>query len=160
MAAEADRLLEASQIRDQLVTRVSHELRTPLTSVKGYVEALIEGEGGDLDPAQRELAAIALRNTVRLEILIADLLLLSRVEAGQLQLRAMPVDVSSSLQMVSEDLEQLAHEGGINLIVEVTPRFIWGLDRERFEQAVTNLVSNAIKYSPDGGPVLIRARQA
>jgi signal transduction histidine kinase len=159
MAAEAGRLLEVSQVRDQLVTRVSHELRTPLTSVKGYVEALIEGEGGDLDPAQRELAAIALRNTVRLEILIADLLLLSRVEAGELWLRAKPVDVHSSLRMVIEDLDQLAQEAGTNLIVEAMPEFVWALDRERFEQAVTNLVSNAIKYSPRGGPVLIRARQ-
>ena len=159
LAAEAGRLLEANQVRDELVTRVSHELRTPLTSVKGYVEALIAGEGGDLDPAQQELAAVALRNTVRLELLIADLLLLSRVEAGQLDLRAMPVDVHASLQMVSEELTQLAQEGGIQLIVEVAPGFRWGLDRERFEQAATNLISNAIKYSPEGSSVLIRARQ-
>ncbi len=159
MAAEAGRLLEASQVRDELVTRVSHELRTPLTSVKGYIEALIAGEGGDLDPAQQELAAVALRNTVRLELLIADLLLLSRVEGGQLELRAKPVDVHASLQMVSEELTQLAQEGGIQLIVEVAPGLTWGLDRERFEQAATNLISNAIKYSPEGGSVLIRARQ-
>lgn len=159
MAAEAGRLLEASQVRDELVTRVSHELRTPLTSVKGYVEALIAGEAGDLDPAQQELAAVALRNTVRLELLIADLLLLSRVEAGQLELRAKPVDVHASLQMVCEELAQLAQEGGIQLIVEVAPGFTWGLDRERFEQAATNLISNAIKYSPEEGSVLIRARQ-
>ncbi len=112
MAAEAGRLLEASQVRDELVTRVSHELRTPLTSVKGYVEALIAGEAGDLDPAQQELAAVALRNTVRLELLIADLLLLSRVEAGQLELRAKPVDVHASLQMVSEELDPARTRGG------------------------------------------------
>ncbi len=159
LAAEAERLLEAGRIRDDLVTRVSHELRTPLTSVKGYVEALLEGEGGDLEPAQRDFAAIALRNTVRLELLIADLLLLSRVEAGELELRARPADVSSSLRMVSQDLDQLAQEGGINLIVEAATDLTWSLDRDRFEQAVANLVSNAIKYSPDGGPVLIRARQ-
>ena len=160
MAAEAGRLLEASQVRDELVTRVSHELRTPLTSVKGYVEALIEGEAGDLDPAQRELAAVALRNTVRLELLIADLLLLSRVEAGQLELRAKPVDV----HVVASDGQRgaraartrgadQADRGGRARVST------WGLDRERFEQAATNLISNAIKYSPEGGPVLIRARQ-
>jgi signal transduction histidine kinase len=159
MAAEASRLLEASQVRDQLVTQVSHELRTPLTSVKGYVETLLEGESGELEPAQKELAAIALRNTVRLELLIADLLMLSRVEGGALVLQAKPVDVHSSLRMVSQDLDQLAQEGGISLIVEATPDFIWSLDRERFEQAIANLMSNAIKYSPGGGPVLVRARQ-
>jgi signal transduction histidine kinase len=159
MAAEADRLVEAGVIRDQLVTRVSHELRTPLTSVKGYVEALLEGEGGELEPEQRELADIALRNTTKLELLIADLLLLSRVEAGQLELRAKPVEVRSSLQAVSADLGQLAQEGGVSLIVEATPEFVWELDRERFEQAVANMISNAIKYSPGGGPVLVRGRQ-
>ena len=159
LAAETDRLVRTGQIRDQLVSRVSHELRTPLTSVKGYVEALLGGEGGELDPAQRELATVALRNAVRLELLIADLLLLSQVEAGQLILRAARVDLSASLDLLKEDLEQLAQENGVVLIVETTKGFEWDLDRDRLEQAVSNLVSNAIKYSPDGGAVLIRARQ-
>lgn len=159
LAVEADRLVEAGMIRDQLVTSVSHELRTPLTSVKGYVEALLEGEGGDLEPEQRELADIALRNTVKLELLIADLLLLSRVEAGQLELRAAPLEIRSSLQAVSADMGHLAQEAGVSLIVEATPEFVWGLDQERFEQAVANLISNAIKYSPGGGPVLVRGRE-
>jgi len=159
LEAEADRLAEVAEVRDRLVSRVSHELRTPLTSVKGYVEALIGGEGGELDPAQRELAAVALRNTVRLELLIADLLLLSRVEAGQLELRPERVDIRASLDRVAEDLEQLAREGGVTLIVEGPLGFEWVVDRERFEQAAANLISNAIKYSPAGGPVLVRARQ-
>jgi signal transduction histidine kinase len=159
LAAKTDRLVEAGVIRDQLVTRVSHELRTPLTSVKGYVEALLDGEGGELEPEQRELADIALRNTTKLELLITDLLLLSRVEAGQLELRAKPVEIRSAILSVSADLRQLAQEGGVSLIVEATPEFVWGLDRERFEQAVANLISNAIKYSPGGGPVLIRGRE-
>ncbi len=150
LEAEAGRLLEESEVRDRLVTRVSHELRTPLTSVKGYVEALIEGEGGELDPAQRELAVIALRNTVRLELLIADLLLLSRVEAGQLELRARRTNLQESLEMLREDLNQLAHEAGVRLVLEVPAGIEWAVDRERLEQAVANLVSNAIKYSPAG----------
>jgi signal transduction histidine kinase len=159
LEAEADRLIEESEVRDRLVTRVSHELRTPLTSVKGYVEALIAGEGGELDPAQRELAGVALRNTVRLELLIADLLLLSRVEAGQLELRAERTELRDSLEMLREDLNHLAMEAGVTLILEAPPDIEWAVDRERLEQAVANLVSNAIKYSPSGGPVLIRARQ-
>ena len=152
--------MEMNEERDRLVTRVSHELRTPLTSVKGYVEALIAGEGGELDPAQRELAIVALRNTVRLELLIADLLLLSRVESGQLKLRPGTVEIAASLEASKEDLQQFAREGGVTLIVEATPGLEWDVDRERFEQATANLISNAIKYSPGGGPVLIRARQA
>ncbi len=157
---ETERLLELTQERDRMVTRVSHELRTPLTSVKGYVEALLGGEGGELDPAQRELAAVALRNTVRLEHLIADLLLLSRVEAGQLELRAELVEIRGMIELLAQDLDQLAQEGRITLVVEVEPGLEWSVDRQRLEQAITNLVSNAIKYSPEGGPVLIRARQA
>jgi signal transduction histidine kinase len=160
LAAEADRLMVINEERDRLVTRVSHELRTPLTSVKGYVEALIAGEGGELDPMQRELATVALRNTVRLELLIADLLLLSRVESGQLELRPGTVEIAASLEASKEDLEQLAQEGGVTLLVQATPGLEWDVDRERFEQATANLISNAIKYSPEGGPVLIRAHQA
>jgi signal transduction histidine kinase len=61
--------------------------------------------------------------------------------------------------MLKEDLDQLAQEGGVTLIAEVPPDLEWEVDRERFEQAAANLISNAIKYSPDGGPVLIRAKQ-
>jgi signal transduction histidine kinase len=160
LAAEADRLMATNEERDRLVTRVAHELRTPLTCVKGYVDALIAGEGGELDPAQRELATVALRNTVRLELLVADLVLLSRAESGQLELRPGTVEIAASLKASKEDLEQLAREGGVNLIVEATPGLEWDIDQERFEQATANLISNAIKYSPGGGPVLIRARQA
>jgi signal transduction histidine kinase len=102
---------------------------------------------------------VALRNTVRLELLIADLLLLSRVESGQLALHPGSVDIAASLEFSRQDLDQLAHEGGVTLIVEAPPGLAWDLDRERFEQATANLISNAIKYSPEGGPVLIRARQ-
>ena len=159
LQAEAGRLIEESELRDRIVSRVSHELRTPLTSVKGYVEALLEGERGELGAGQRELAEVALRNTVRLELLIADLLLLSRVESGQLELRAEWVRLRESLEHVRQDLEQIAREGGVTLIVEAAPDIEWSADRERLEQAVANLVSNAIKYSPRGGPVLIRGRQ-
>jgi len=160
LEVEAERLLELSQERDRMVTRVSHELRTPLTSVTGYVEALLGGEGGELDPAQHDLAAVAMRNAVRLEHLIADLLLLSRVEAGQLELRAERVEIRGMIELLAQDLDQLAQEGRITLVVEVEPGLEWNVDRQRLEQAITNLVSNAIKYSPEGGPVLIRARQA
>ena len=160
LEAEAERMLELTQTRDRMVTRVSHELRTPLTSVKGYVEALLGGEAGGLDPAQRELAAVALRNTVRLELLIADLLLLSRVEAGQLELRAERVELGPVIKTLAQDLDQLAKEGGVTLIVEVEPGLEWDVDRERLEQAIMNLISNGIKYSPEGGPVLVRARQS
>jgi signal transduction histidine kinase len=159
LAAETDRLMEMNEERERLVSRVSHELRTPLTSVKGYVEALIEGEGGELDPTQRELATVVLRNTVRLELLIADLLLLSRAESGQLALNPDSVEIATSLEFSRQDLDQLAQEGEVTLIVEAPPGLVWDVDRERFEQATANLISNAIKYSPEGGPVLIRARQ-
>ncbi|MDQ3730369.1 MAG: HAMP domain-containing histidine kinase [Actinomycetota bacterium] len=160
LEAEAGRLLEINEERERLVTRVSHEFRTPLTSVKGYVEALMGGEAGDLDPAQRELAAVALRNTVRLESLIADVLLLSRVEAGQLELRPERLDMRPMLEGLAQDLLQVTREAGVSLIVEVEPGLEWDADRERLEQALTNLLSNAIKYSPEGGPVLVRAKQS
>lgn len=156
--ATARRLLELDEIRDRLVSRVSHELRTPLTSIKGYLEALLEGESGDLDPEQRDLASVAHRNTVRLELLIGDLLLLSRMEAGQLELRLEGLDLERSLEDLREELSQLAHERSIELALDVSSRLVCVADKERLEQALTNLISNAIKYSPEGSRVLILAR--
>lgn len=156
--ATAGRLLELDEVRDRLVSRVSHELRTPLTSIKGYLDALLEGESGELDPEQRELASVAHRNTVRLEILIGDLLLLSRMEAGQLQLRRAELDLGRSLEGLREELSQLARERSIEITVDVPNGLVCVADKERLEQAVTNLISNAIKYSPEGSPVLILAR--
>jgi signal transduction histidine kinase len=159
LADETERLLDLNLQRDRLLSRVSHELRTPLTSVKGYVEALLSGERGNLQPEQRELAAVALRNSLRLELLIADLLLLSHVEAGQLKLRPESIRLRESLGALAEELDHLASERGNTLIVEAPEELRWSVDSQRLDQAVTNLIANAIKYSSEGGAVLIRARQ-
>jgi signal transduction histidine kinase len=159
LLAETGRLQEEAEQRELLVSRVTHEVRTPLTSIKGYLEALNEGEAGRLEHAQRDLSAAALRNTVRLELLVSDLLLLTHVEAGQLALNPSAVDVRALLDHLAEDLGQLAEERSTTLVVEAPPGLTWKLDKARFEQAVINLIANAIKYSPDGSAVLIRARE-
>lgn len=156
----AGRLEELDEIRDRLVSRVSHELRTPLTSIKGYLEALLEGESGDLGSEQHEYASVALRNTVRLERLIGDLLLLSRVEAGQLELRREELDLGETLSRLSDELEPLARRRDITLAVSEAGGLRVVADPDRLDQAMTNLISNAIKYSPEGSPVSIRARSA
>jgi signal transduction histidine kinase len=154
----AGRLEEVDVRRERLVSRVSHELRTPLTSIRGYLEALLEGVSGELAAEQRDYAAVALRNTVRLERLIGDLLLLSSVEAGQVKLRSEPIDVRELLRSLCEELAPIASERDISIEVVDDTGVTVHADRDRIAQAMTNLISNAIKYSGRGEAVTLTAR--
>ena len=153
----AGHLEELGVRRERLVTSVSHELRTPLTSIRGYLEAMLEGESGELGPEQRDYAAVALRNTERLERLIGDLLLLSSVEAGQVTLRHEPIVVGQSLRRLCEELAPIARRRGIRIDVADAGQVAVTADPARLEQALTNLISNAVKYSPEGATVRLAA---
>jgi signal transduction histidine kinase len=161
MAAEVEALVEGLReldaMKSKFVSSVSHELRTPLTSVKGYVEMLAAQEVGPLSDEQEEYATIALRNVARLQRLIDDLLTLSRLDAGRLELELEPLDVGDVLGDVREAMEPLAGERDIRIGLEATPSLTVPGDRARLEQALGNLVSNAVKFSAVGETVLLRA---
>ena len=150
-----DSLREAAEVRSQ-VSSISHELRAPIASVHGYLGALLAGDAGELNAEQREYAEIALRNLGRLQALIDDLLTISRIDAGRMRLEPKPFDVAQTVRELAEDLEPLARDGGIRLVVQAPPRLGVTGDRLRLVQAFTNLVTNAIKYSPHGGDVQVR----
>jgi signal transduction histidine kinase len=153
----AQRLRELDQMKEGFVSTVSHELRSPLTSVKGYLEAMLEGEVGELNDEQREYAEIVYRNSSRLQALVDDLLVLSRIEADKLTLEPEPFDLAASLGRLREDaLAQLA-PGEVSVAIEAPAEIELTGDRRRIEQAVSNLVSNAIKYGGEGDEVRIRA---
>lgn len=149
------RLEELDRQKDDFVSTVSHELRTPLASIIGYAELLDDGDAGELDPAQLRVVSVIRRNADRLRGLIEDLLVLSRIEARGLEIDHARVSLDRVVHTVVESLGPVAARAGITLRDEVAPAEVEG-DALHLERAVTNLVSNAIKFTPEGGEVDVR----
>ena len=161
MAGEVESVVEGLRAVDDLKTRfvasVSHELRTPLTSIKGYLQLLENGLAGELEPEQRQYVEVAARNAERLAVLIDDLLMLSRADAGELELEIGEVDVAAELRHLREELAPVAGERGLSIDLDAPGEIVIRGDRRRLHQSFTNLVSNAIKFSPDGAHVEVEA---
>jgi signal transduction histidine kinase len=150
---------EVNQMKTEFVSTVSHELRTPLTSIKGYIDLVLEGEAGDLSDLQEEFLGIVKQNSDRLVTLINDLLDISRIESGRVHLKIEPVDLGDVVADAAGTFRAVLDKGEIALEIDVAegiPRV--AADRSRLGQVVTNLISNAIKYSPGGGTVRVEAR--
>jgi two-component system, OmpR family, phosphate regulon sensor histidine kinase PhoR len=144
-------------IRRDFVANVSHELRTPLTAIKGYAETLLGPAGADPDTRQRFLSVID-RHSARLGRLIDDLLTLSDLELGRSPLRLATVYVAPAVEDVLQILGESAARAGVTLSGQVAPDTpAIEADADRFRQVLINLVDNAIKYSPRGGRVVVRA---
>jgi len=147
-------------IRKDFVANVSHELRTPLTSIKGYVEALLDGAKDDPVMAIRFLDII-LKQSDRLNLIIEDLLELSRIESGRLSFRVEPIDVLAVIDRALSTIKPLAEKKGHRLVIsaDTTVPAAAG-DEDRLVQVLTNLVDNAIKYTPAGGTITIATGKA
>jgi signal transduction histidine kinase/DNA-binding response OmpR family regulator len=151
-------LAEASRHKSEFLASMSHELRTPLNAVIGFSEVLLERMFGDLNERQEDYLRDILSSGRHLLALLNDVLDLSKVEAGQMELdpTSFPARaaLSYALSMVRE--RALAHR--INLALNVAPDLgqIWA-DELRFKQILLNLLSNAVKFTPDGGRVEVRA---
>ena len=151
------RLHTARQMETEFVANVSHELRTPLTAVKGTIETLRDGAVDDPEVRDRFLETVEVE-TDRLIRLVNDLLLLSRTDSEALSLQREPVDLASLARETCERLAPRSRAEGLTLEVEEEPRLPQVLaDRDRIEQVLVNLLDNAIKYSPPGGVIRIRA---
>jgi two-component system OmpR family sensor kinase len=148
-----DKLRELDQQKSEFLSTTNHELRTPLTSITGYLEMLEDGDFGDLNPEQRHALGIVQRNTRRLQLLIEDVLLINRMDAGPSRERCDPLDLADCVKTVVVNLTPQATQGGIG--INATTGGPWPVtgDRERLERAITNVVSNAIKFTPSGGEV-------
>jgi two-component system phosphate regulon sensor histidine kinase PhoR len=149
-------LRRADQIRRDFVANVSHELRTPLTAIRGYVEALADGDA-TYEEQQRFLDIIA-RHTQRMERLVKDLLRLARLDAGQETLDLIACDARSLADSVAADLEPTAEARSQRVIVTVEPgaENLRG-DPAKLHDALRNLVANAITYAPEHTTIAIDA---
>jgi len=138
------------------VANVSHELKTPLTSIQGFSQALLDGMASTPE-AQKQAAQVIYDESGRMHRMVIDLLDLARLDAGTLDLQHSPVDLSALLHNIAEKLAPQARSGNLEIRVETTdlPAVIG--DGDRLAQVFTNLVDNALKFTPAGGVITLRA---
>jgi signal transduction histidine kinase len=151
---------EANRLKTEFVTVVTHELRSPLTSITGYLDLLLE-EGSEGAEARETYLQIVKRNADRLLELINDLLDIARLEAGKLELKRMPLDLEGLIQEVSGALRPQIEGKGQHLHLDLAASLpvVTG-DPERLTQILLNLISNALKYTPQGGSITVVTRAA
>jgi signal transduction histidine kinase/CheY-like chemotaxis protein len=160
--AEAERARataeEANRTKDEFLAVLSHELRTPLTAILGWVRLLLTGRL----PATRVIDALAAidRNTRMQTRLIDDLLDVSRIVAGKVELESRPVDLAAVVGEVLTSAAQDPHAAALLSKAAIEAGAVVRGDRDRLHQIVTNLVANAVKFTPAGGRVDVRLRRA
>jgi two-component system phosphate regulon sensor histidine kinase PhoR len=145
-------------IRKDFVANVSHELRTPLTSIKGYIEALLDGAKDDPETSAQFLHII-LKQSDRLNLILEDLLELSKIESGRVSFKAEPTDLRAVIERTLSMMQPIADKKGHRLEVSIGHDLppITG-DEDRLVQVLTNLLDNAVKYTPQNGTITVAAR--
>jgi signal transduction histidine kinase len=151
------RLRELDGLKSDFLGNVSHELRTPLAAIKGFVDNLLDGLTGPVTGKQRHCLARVQANVGRLARMVSDLLDLTRIEAGKLDLCAARLDLGEAIADVAESLRPLARAHAIQLALRVTGSPAVWADAHKVHQVLTNLVSNALKFTPPGGHITISA---
>ena len=148
---------QLERIRADFVANVSHELRTPLTTIRGYAETLLSENSVRTKTAEQFIVKI-LNHSARLTRLVSDLLELSRLELGEVELKRSPCHLNTFHEPILDVFEPLLEESGLVLkweIPEKLPKV--NVDRQLFMQIFVNLIDNAIKYTPDGGAITVSA---
>lgn len=168
---------ELDRLKNEFLSMVSHELRTPLTAIKGYI-GLLQGQsrkdeglppdaGQEVNPArQQQYLEIIMEQTSQLEVLISDLLDVSRIQSGRLTLRPASINITQLCQRIVQVIqgrERVQTKEKFHFRCTFAPDLphIWA-DAQRVQQVITNLIENAVKYSPNGGliEVIVSARRA
>jgi PAS domain S-box-containing protein len=145
------------RMKNEFVSTVSHELRTPLTSIRGALGLLEGGVGGAMAPKAMDLLRMARENSDRLIRLINELLDLDKIEAGKLELKYVTLTPAAVVRATLDGIAGMADEHKIRLVEHVEAHRSFVADRDRIVQVLTNLISNAIKFSPAGSAVDIEA---
>jgi signal transduction histidine kinase len=147
---------ELERMKSNFLSVVSHELKTPLHSIKGFVDIILMGKTGPVTDLQRDFLGTVQEQTGHLQRLIEDLLEFSRLESGQVRLRPLLLPPAELVWTVVDKLGPLAQKKGLTLACELPAS--WPeieADPMRLEQVLTNLVENAIKFTPEGGRVQV-----
>jgi signal transduction histidine kinase len=157
LSAQNERLVEADRMKDEFVALISHDLRTPLTSIMGYVELALEEE---LGADTRSFLEVVSRSSQRLLRLVDDLLFVARLQSGRLELVRTRLDLKEVAAQAAEEARGRADAKDLELVVDANGSVPVEADRGRVFQLLDNLISNAIKFTPDGGSVEIRVHGA
>jgi signal transduction histidine kinase len=153
-----EQVRQANAAKSEFISCVSHELRTPMTSIRGYAEMLEKGMVGTLSTQQMEFASTIRRNAERMQVLVSDLQDVSRIETGKMRLELAPTAVAdaldSALQATQAQIDARSQHLEVEIADDMPPVFA---DRSRLAQILINLLSNAHKYTPQGGHISVRA---
>lgn len=144
------------QMKSEFISVASHELRTPLATIKNIVQLILKGRTGDINEVQTDFLSMAEKNIDRLTSILNNLLDLSRIEYGKIDIKSEELDLKGIFEFILSSLRPQAEEKSIRLSMEVPKELplIYG-DRGKIEQILTNLVGNAIKFTPEGGEVSV-----
>lgn len=157
LVANMDEIKQVDKLRRELVANVSHDLRSPLASIQGYLETILQKEGTLSDDDRTKYLDIVLRNTKKLGALISELFELSKLDAKNVQPDLEPVSIADLAQDVVAQFQPQANAKQISLeaILSNQPLGLINADIALMERAISNLVDNAIKNTPEGGKVTI-----
>ena len=150
------RMIDANRLKNEFLANMSHELRTPLNTIIGFASFIQGGKAGAISDAQREYLGDILNSSRHLLQLINDILDLAKIEAGKMEFHPEPVQLAPLIEEVHDSMTMLAAEKDIELNVEVAPNMSAELDRAKLKQVLYNYLSNAIKFTPEGGGVAVR----
>jgi len=151
------RLYQLEQMRRDFVGNVSHEMRTPLTVISGYLETLVD-HADELPPKWRRAIETMAAQASRMEALITDLILLSRIETGEHTVDDSLTDVDEMLHQICHDARALSGDKGHTIDVNILDNRLLRGDESQLRSAFSNLVFNAVKYTPAGGRITVTWR--
>ena len=146
------------QLKNEFISVVSHELRTPLTSIHGALGLINTGAMGEVSAEARQLLAVASRNSQRLVRLVDDILDLQKIESGEIPFQLQPLEIGAVLEQAIEANQAYARKLGVSFTLQGFPRGARvEADPDRLVQVMTNLLSNAARFSPQGETVIVAA---
>lgn len=158
-----EELTKLNSLKDDFIALVSHELRTPMTAIKGYLSMILEGDFGEVAPAVRKVITASYDSSMRLIELINDMLSLSKIEKGSMTFNMRDIQVSDLVEEVRSSMEIVAKEKQVEFRFEADPGILEKgvtVDVDRMKQVLFNFLTNAYKFTHEGGTVSLRLKNA
>ena len=153
------KLQKLERLKSEFISIVSHELRTPLTAIKNAMDIILSGKAGEMTENIEKFVSMGKRNAIRLSGIINDLLDISKIEAGKMDFKFELMHVEPVIEYVKNNLSEVANEKNLKIVFKSSGEDVEVYaDSNRLEQVLTNLVSNAIKFTPEAGEIEITSK--